>query len=68
MVQTGVSPTESEMPDDITIATVTMPEDIPDPQGDDIVAKQLREAAIAEADPELKDKLWEEYRRYKAGI
>ena len=26
----------------------TIPEDIPSPQGDDIVAKQLREAAMAE--------------------
>jgi hypothetical protein len=32
---------------------------------DDIVARQLREAAEKETDPELKKKLWEEYRRYK---
>ena len=32
----------------------TIPEDIPSPQGDDIVAKQLREAAMAEQDPDLK--------------
>ena len=49
-----------------TIAQI--PEDLPDPQGDDIVAKQLREAAIAEKDPDLKEKLWEEYRRYRDGI
>ena len=47
---------------------VAIPEDIPDPQGDDIVAQQLREAAIAETDPALKEKLWEEYKRYKAGL
>ena len=41
---------------------------MPSPQGDDIVAQQLREAAIAETDPKLKEKLWEEYRRYKAGL
>ena len=46
----------------------TIPEDIPSPQGDDIVAKQLREAAMAEQDPDLKAKLWEEYKRYKAGL
>lgn len=34
---------------------------------DDIVARQLREAAEKETDPELKEKLWEEYRKYKAG-
>lgn len=32
---------------------------------DDIVAKQLREAAEQETDPEVKEKLWEEYRKYK---
>ena len=32
---------------------------------DDIVARQLREAAEKETDPALKKKLWEEYRRYK---
>jgi hypothetical protein len=31
------------------------------------VARQLREAAEKETDPELKAKLWEEYRRYKRG-
>lgn len=34
---------------------------------DDIVARQLREAAEKEKDPELKKKLWQEYRRYKEG-
>jgi len=32
---------------------------------DDIVARQLREAAVKETDPELKKKLWEEYEKYK---
>lgn len=50
-------------PEDLEI-----PDDIPSPQGDDIVAKQLREAAMAEQDPELREKLWEEYKRYKAGL
>jgi len=35
---------------------------------DDIVARQLREAAEKETDPELKEKLWEEYRKYKEGL
>ena len=34
---------------------------------DDIVARQLREAAETETDPELKEKLWQEYRKYKQG-
>jgi hypothetical protein len=32
---------------------------------DDIISRQLREAAEKETDPELKAKLWTEYRRYK---
>jgi hypothetical protein len=32
---------------------------------DDIVARQLREAAEQETDPEVKARLWEEYRKYK---
>ena len=40
------------------------PADIPDLVSEDIVAKQLREAALAEEDPELRERLWEEYRRY----
>ena len=43
------------------------PSDIPDGSNDDVVARQLREAAENETDPELKAKLWEEYRRYKRG-
>ena len=44
-----------------------VPENIPDGQDDDIVAQQLREAAMSESDPELQAKLWEEYARYKSG-
>jgi hypothetical protein len=42
------------------------PEDVPDGKGDDVVARQLREAAMKEQDPELRRKLWDEYKRYKA--
>ncbi len=34
-------------------------------QDDDIVARQLRQAAEKETDPELKEKLWKEYEDYK---
>jgi hypothetical protein len=40
------------------------PDDIPDLVSEDIVAKQLREAALSEDDPELRERLWEEYRIY----
>jgi hypothetical protein len=41
------------------------PAGIPDGSDDDIVARQLREAAMKETDPELREKLWEEYKQYK---
>jgi len=44
-----------------------VPPDIPDGDDDDVVARQLREAAEKETSPELKAKLWEEYRKYKKG-
>ena len=44
-----------------------IPDDIPDARDDDIIARQLREAAMQEQDPVLKKKLWEEYKRYKRG-
>lgn len=44
--------------------TFAPPEDIPSGRDDDIVARQLREAAIHEPDPELREKLWDEYRKY----
>lgn len=50
-----------------TTAAVEVPEDIPDASDDDIVARQLREAAMNEPDPELREALWEEYRTYKSG-
>ena len=41
------------------------PEDIPDANNDDVVAAQIRLAAEIETDPEKKEKLWNEYRKYK---
>ncbi|HHX82552.1 MAG TPA: hypothetical protein GX696_06165, partial [Pseudomonadaceae bacterium] len=41
-----------------------VPQDIPSGSDDDIVARQLREAAMTEADPELRERLWDEYRKY----
>jgi hypothetical protein len=43
------------------------PPGTPDGNDDDVVARQLREAAEKETDPVLKKKLWEEYRKYKEG-
>lgn len=43
----------------------SIPKDIPLKTNDDIVAVQLREMAINEQDPELKEKYWDKYREYK---
>ena len=45
-----------------------VPPDVGDGNDDDIVARQLREAAMKEEDPELREKLWDEYRAYKEGV
>lgn len=45
--------------------THSPPPGTPDGSDDDIVARQLREAAESEPDPELRERLWEEYRAYK---
>jgi len=45
-----------------------IPADIPDGSDDDVVARQLREAAMNESDPELRERLWDEYRKYKQGV
>jgi len=41
-----------------------IPDDIPSGRDDDVVARQIREAAMREPDPELRERLWDEYRRY----
>ena len=46
-------------------ATFPAPKDIPSGDDDDVVARQLREAAMRESDPQLREKLWDEYRKYK---
>ena len=46
-------------------AVFEAPDDIPSGNDDDIVARQLREAAMREADPEVRKALWNEYRKYK---
>jgi hypothetical protein len=40
------------------------PDDIEVNSFEDVVARQLREAALAEDDPKLRERLWEEYRKY----
>jgi len=47
--------------------TAAVPPDVGDGSDDDIVARQIRRAAETETDPELRKKLWDEYRKYKEG-
>ena len=59
-------PTPSTIEDNKkTLSNGKLPEDIPPADNDDIIAKQIREAALAEPDPQKQAKLWNEYRRYK---
>jgi hypothetical protein len=39
--------------------------EVPDGSDDDVVARRLRQAAQQETDPELKERLWQEYADYK---
>ena len=42
-----------------------IPDDIPmDGTGEDVIARQIREAAIQEDDPMIREALWEEYRKH----
>lgn len=41
------------------------PDDIPPSDNDSIFEKQIREAAENETDPEVRERLWNEYRKYK---
>ena len=59
---TRESPIEGMSQEEIQKRT---PDDIPITVDDDIIARQLREAALAEDDPKLRERLWEEYRKYK---
>ena len=72
----GATPSESgAAPSRGTIASATptaprpplpTPPDTPDAKDDCVVARQIREAAMAETDPTLRDALWKEYERYKS--
>lgn len=66
--QSGLTLGQGDFGESSDTSENSITEDIPDAQGDDIVAKQLREAALAENDPAVKEKLWEEYRRYKTSL
>jgi len=59
--ENGVQKIGSETLDDGKV-----PGDIPPADSDSFLESQIREAAMKENDPEAREKLWEEYRRYKS--
>jgi hypothetical protein len=42
-----------------------IPDDIPAADNDSVLEEQIRQAAMNEPDPVIKEKLWNEYRKYK---
>ncbi len=65
--QAGNQPDSSEAArrDGPRETAANIPPDIADGSDDDVVARQIREAAMREKDPALREKLWDEYRKYK---
>jgi len=49
----------------VNTAKYPPPDDIPNGDDDDVVARQLRELAMSEPDPAVRERLWDEYRKYK---
>ncbi|MFT5395435.1 MAG: hypothetical protein ACI85N_000619 [Gammaproteobacteria bacterium] len=69
--QTGNSNTQQtagQNPYPSNNTNINTPPDLANSKGDDVIARQLREAAQKEKDPVLREKLWDEYRKYKSGI
>ena len=47
------------------VANGKIPDDIPPADNDSILEAQIRRAAMNEPDPEIRERLWDEYRKYK---
>ena len=66
MTEPGLEASERMVSDHWPEKTVsTIPKDIPPADNDDMLATQIRQAAIEEPDPEVQARLWDEYRSYK---
>lgn len=48
-----------------SISNGKVPDDIPPADNDSILEAQIRQAAMNEKDPAVREKLWNEYRKYK---
>lgn len=65
VVSIETTETSPSFASEVALDNGAIPEDIPPGNDDDIVARQIREAAIRETDPEVRERLWEDYRKYK---
>jgi hypothetical protein len=56
---------DADQSDRDSAMVVDIPEDIPaDGSGDDQIGRQIREMAMAEENPELRERYWDEYRKH----
>ncbi len=59
-------PTDASRKDDRdAVENGKVPEDIPPADNDSVLEAQIRKAAMNEKDPEVRARLWDEYRKYK---
>lgn len=61
----GQPSTLGNEPVDAQLDNGAIPEDIPPAANDSAFEAQLRKAAMEEKDPELRERFWDEYRKYK---
>ena len=59
----GGQETRPPRPTPVRMPGLPVPPDVADARDDDVVCRQLREAAMQETDVALREKLWDEYRR-----
>ena len=67
MPEGGSRPIPRPTPRAAPVPAAPVPPDVADARDDDVVCRQLREAAMAEADDALRAALWDEYRRCREG-
>ena len=67
MPEGGSRPIPRTTPRPVPVPAAPVPPDVADARDDDVVCRQLREAAMAEADDALRAALWDEYRRCRDG-
>ena len=64
-VEQGEPTNSSRKDDQDAVDNGKVPEDIPPADNDSVLEAQIRKAAMNEKDPEVRARLWDEYRKYK---